>query len=544
MEFEHSGVVQQEKRSIFKRISFPLPWIIKTFVITHWLRAPGGAALLLALALAASGAPAQTDHLTGNTPDDADFYNDPLAKGASLYIDSVWSGNSVGFAFLTLPNLQIAGYYNASRQLVLAARNLNSTRWYYQTNNTVFGGWDGHNYITMSLDPLGCLHLSGNMHNQPMTYFRSAQPVMDAAQFQSPGFMRQLSPLWNVASEARSTYPSWFTSPNQEFIFSYRNHIQSTVGSWYLLKFSTATWSFSLATGPSPLFTWINNYSVYPAFTVCGGYVHCLYMWRGSGDAASNYRLSYLRSSNLLNWTDAFGRAVTLPISTNASLPIIDDVPQGGGLLNGQPRLGFDRHGVPLVAYHKYDAAGHSQVYVARPAPGSRSWLIVQLTSAAWSWKFSGGGCLPPGGWVNNPFVRDDPVAGLSTVAVAMTYANGARDNNDSGNYTFEETTLKSVMRTHSRPGSHDSDGAPTANNAHVDNNVMQDPYTAPVSGDKMVINRLSSAGVASAGSHYYLRWEALRGDNRDKPKMDARGHLIKPTPSALMLCRTRADRN
>ena len=72
----------------------------------------------------------------------------------------------------------------------------------------------------------------------------------------------------------------------------------------------------------------------------------------------------------------------------------------------------------------------------------------------------------------------------------------------------------------------------------------MQDPYTAPVSGDKMVINRLSSAGVASAGSHYYLRWEALRGDNRDKPKMDARGHLIKPTPSALMLCRTRADRN
>jgi hypothetical protein len=59
-----------------------------------------------------------------------------------------------------------------------------------------------------------------------------------------------------------------------------------------------------------------------------------------------------------------------------------------------------------------------------------------------------------------------------------------------------------------------------------------------------MVLHRLDSAGVASVGSHYYLRWEALPDDNRDKPKTDAQGHLIKPTPSALMLCRTRADRN
>lgn len=475
------------------------------------------------------------------SPDATDFTRDPLAKGTGLTFDTVWSGVFVGFAFLTLSDVQIAAYYNPDRELILAARNLNSTNWCYQATGELYAGWDSHNYIALSADPLGHVHVSANMHRVPMNYYRSEAAVTNAAQFQTPGFMRQLSPLWNSVNEAQSTYPSYFTGPNGEFVFSYRNHTSATAGSWYLLNYDTAAQTFANATGANALFTWTGNYSVYPAFSVAGDYVHCLFMWRGSGDAASNYRLSYLRSTDLMNWTDAFGRAVILPVSPSASLTTIDNVPQAGGLLNGQPKLSFDRDGVPLVAYHKYDSSGHSQVYVARPLPASLSWKIVPLTASSWTWNFSGGGSLPPGGSVANGFAADDPVDGLVTVNVTMRDDEGALDPS-SGSYTLDETTLDNLLGTAPNPSSYASANAPAANTADVDSNVVQNPYVAPVTGATMGIRRLDSSGTGFADMHYYLRWETLPGDNRDAPKKDAAGNVITPTPSALQLYRTRAE--
>ena len=36
--------------------------------------------------------------------------------------------------------------------------------------------WDSHNYITMTADRDGYLHLSGNMHVAPLVYFGTAKP--------------------------------------------------------------------------------------------------------------------------------------------------------------------------------------------------------------------------------------------------------------------------------------------------------------------------------------------------------------------------------
>ena len=475
------------------------------------------------------------------SPDTTDFTRDPLVKGTGLALDTVWSGVLVGFAFLTLSDVQVAAYYNPDRKLVVAARNLSSTNWFYQTTAETYAGWDGHNYIALSADPLGHVHVSANMHRVPMNYYRSAQAVTNAAQFQTPGFVQRLSPLWNPAKEVQSTYPSYFTGPNGEFVFSYRNHTNATAGSWYLLKFDTANQTFANATGANALFTWTGNYSVYPSFSVCGGFVHGLFMWRGSGDAASNYRLSYARSADLANWTDAFGRPVTLPVTPATSLTTIDNVPQTGGLLNGQPQLTFDRDGTPVVAYHKYDSSGYSQVYVARPLPSSLSWKIVQLTASSWTWNFSGGGSLPPGGSVANGFAPDDPLDGLVTVNVTMRDDAGALDPN-SGSYTLDESTLDNLLGTAPNPSSYASANAPAANTADVDSNVVQNPYVAPVTGATMGIRRLDSSGTGFASMHYYLRWETLPSDNRDAPKKDAAGNVITPTPSALQLYRTQAE--
>lgn len=465
-----------------------------------------------------------------------DFPTDPVAKGTSLDIDPAWSGHQVGFAFLTLPNVQVAAYYNQYRQVTLAARNLNSTNWTkVALASTV--GWDSHNYLAMTVDSLGYLHLSGNMHRDPMNYWRSTSPVTSASQFVT-GFMAKLTSLVSTTTEGQATYPSFFLGPKEEFIFSYRNHTADNAGSWYLLNYAASPKTFAKATGGPAVFNWTNNYSVYPGFVVNGGLVHCLWVWRGTSDASSNYRLSYMRSANFTNWTDAFGRAVTLPVTPSQSLTTIDNVPQLGGLLNGQPKLGFDRDGIPLVTYHKYDGSGNSQVYVARPIPGSNTWNIVKLTSSSWHWEFSGGGSLPPGGNVANSFGADDPLDGLTTVSVSMVHEDGLTDTN-SGPYVLDEAMLKKVILTYPNTASYLSANTPASTNAYFDSNTPEINYTHD--GDTMGVRRLRSSGIAFADHHYYLRWETLP-TYRDEPRLDANGNPINPPPSTLRLYRTPAE--
>jgi hypothetical protein len=462
-----------------------------------------------------------------------DFPTDALAKGGSNTVDLVWSGHPVGFSFLTLKDLQIIAYYNQSRQVTLAARNINSLSWTrVSLNSTV--GWDSHNSLTMTVDSQGYLHVSGNMHKVSMNYWRSAQPVTTASQFVT-GFMQKLSVLVNSANESQATYPSFIVGPKEEFIFSYRNHTGSSSGKWYLLKYDAVAKTFSQATGANPPFSWTGNYSVYPAFTVHGGSVHCLWVWRATGGADQNYRLSYMRSSDLVNWKDAFGRVVTLPVTPSVSLTTIDDVPVQGGLLNGQPKLSFDRDGGPLVAYHKYDASGYSQVYAARPVPTNFTWKIVKLTSnTTWTWEFSGGGSLPPGGSVGNSFGADDPVDGLSTVSVTMTDPNGVSITN--APYLLDETTLTKVIVTYPNTKTYNSANTPASASGFIDPTTLENTYTH--NGQSMFISRLRSLGLPYAGLHYYLRWETLPA-NRDLPRLDGSGNPINPPPSNLRLYRT-----
>ena len=85
----------------------------------------------------------------------------------TLDIDTVWAGHPVGFSLLTAPPHQYAAYYDADRRMVVAQRNLDEETW----TKTVLPekvAWDSHNYITMTLDDDGYLHLSGNMHVHPL----------------------------------------------------------------------------------------------------------------------------------------------------------------------------------------------------------------------------------------------------------------------------------------------------------------------------------------------------------------------------------------
>ncbi len=92
-----------------------------------------------------------------------------------LDVSKVVSEFPVGFCLLTTPERQYVAYYDADRNMVVASRKLDTTAWVYQVLPTKIV-WDTHNYVTMVIDSVGQLHVSGNMHNVPLIYFRTEKP--------------------------------------------------------------------------------------------------------------------------------------------------------------------------------------------------------------------------------------------------------------------------------------------------------------------------------------------------------------------------------
>ena len=78
----------------------------------------------------------------------------------------------VRFCLLTDNSRQYVAYYDAGHQMTIASRLLGSETWTFQKLPSKIG-WDSHNYITMTIDRAGQLHVSGNMHANPLVYFRT-----------------------------------------------------------------------------------------------------------------------------------------------------------------------------------------------------------------------------------------------------------------------------------------------------------------------------------------------------------------------------------
>ena len=90
----------------------------------------------------------------------------------TLDIAPVWSGHPVGFALLTSGKRQLIAFYDADRRMIVGSRWLNESRWQLVPLPSVLG-WDSHNYIVLVVDHKGQIHVSGNMHCQPLVYFRT-----------------------------------------------------------------------------------------------------------------------------------------------------------------------------------------------------------------------------------------------------------------------------------------------------------------------------------------------------------------------------------
>ena len=406
-------------------------------------------------------------------------------------IADVWSGHPVRFALVTRADRQFFAFFDAERRLTVGSRTLGTDEFELVRLPTTLG-WDSHNHVAMAIDADGFLHVSGNMHNVALIYFRSTMPLaIDSLQ--------RVSSMVGT-NEQSVTYPEFFLGPNDDLVFAYRdggsgngNHIFNVYDT------STKTWRRLLDT---PLTDGQGERNAYPVGPVQGPDEdwHLVWVWRDSPDAGTNHHLSYARTHNLVDWQSAAGTALRLPI-TLATSDIVDPVPSGGGMINNNTKVGFDSQKRPVVVYHKYDASGATQLYNARFEDGE--WVAHQTSDWDYRWAFGGEGSL----------VFEIEVEGVVAQADGTLTQRWYHEKNGGwGAFRLDETTLAAT--------------------ATIDPPL---PYPRELdqpesTTDGMIVRWQGDTGSGpDPALSYFLRWETLES-NRDMPRD------VIPAPTKLKL--------
>jgi hypothetical protein len=403
----------------------------------------------------------------------------------------VWSGHPVRFALLTRGSRQFVAFYDAERQLTVATRALDSDQWTFQRLPSQLG-WDSHNYVTLAADGAGQLHLSGNMHCVPLVYFRTQRPG-DILSFERVSAMVG-------RNEQRCTYPRFLTGAAGELIFTYRDG-SSGNGDQYFNVYDPASraWRRLL---DEPLFTGegLRNAYFHGPVRDAAGVFHLCWVWRDTPDCATNHDLSYARSRDLVHWETSGGAALPLPISL-ARAEIVDPVPAQGGIINGNTLIGFDAQGRVVISYHKFDAAGKTQLYNARREDSG--WKSYQTSDWDYRWEFGGGGTI---GFE----IGFGPVTAAADGSLTQSYHHA---KHGSGRWRLDPATLRAVGPAPREPGLPLGD-------------LPRQPEWP----------ELHSQAASDLGHgddpdvEYVLRWQTLPS-NRDRPRS---GPL--PPPSMLKL--------
>ncbi len=406
-------------------------------------------------------------------------------------VEPVWAGHPVGFCLLTHAPDQFVAYYDAQRRMSVAQRPLDSTHWTITKLPSTLG-WDSHNSVTLALDRDGILHLAGNMHCAPLVYFRSDRPL-DASSLHRVKAM-------TGQHESRVTYPVFLHDRAGRLIFRYRDGRSGNGDDLYnYYDEASHTWHPLLETPLTSGGGRMNAYCSVPALGPDGRF-HMVWVWRNTPDCATTHDLSYARSDDLVHWTDSAGRPLTLPLTLQTG-EVIDPVPPGGGLINVNFKLGFDNAGRPVVTYHKYDAHGDLQVYVARHE--ANGWKIVQVSDwKGYRWNFGGGGSI-----VVEVTVGAVRPLGQGRLALPYRFPRGA------GVWVLDEATLRPI------PGATAPPRLPQVPHALAKVQSKFPGMQERIASDK---------GHGAAGTHYVLTWETLPA-NRDRPRQP-------PLPEPTML--------
>lgn len=395
---------------------------------------------------------------------------------------------AVGQALLTNGDLQYVAYYDANRQMTVASRPVGTDNWTHQPlGNDV--GTDGHNSVTMAVDRDGQLHVSGNMHNVPLIYFRTSTAGDITTLTRIPSMV-------DPSTENSVTYPVFLYNNSGQLIYNYRSGVSGNGDTYYnIYDETTKTWNRLL---DQPLFDSQGAGNSYPSNPMLGpdGNFHMVWVWRVSGDAATNHTLSYARSPDLVHWETIGGDPLTLPITQSTAGVVVDPVEPYNGLLNGIPTVGFDAGKNVLISYYRLDAKANTQVYVARPTSRNR-WDVVQVSDWTGRYWAEGIGNIPPQPLVSPVSTLPDGnlQLGYSYVPDTTTSYSGTWILDPRSLKPFTEAPLEEVLRFGNTP----------LPNLPAELTALRSTFPGMA-----VQLRPDSGSSGTAGQQYFLRYEAL----------------------------------
>lgn len=390
----------------------------------------------------------------------------------SIYVDSAWAGHPVDFAMVQKAPHQYLAFYNRYQEMVVAHRQIGESKWSLKALPTKIG-WDSHNSIAMAVDDSGYIHISGNMHNVPLIYFRSNKPH-DATAFTKLGMTGQL--------ESSVTYPIFLVAPSGQLYFQFRDGGSGNGNTlWNVYSTLTKQWTRVGSTG---LFNGENTCNAYPANPVMGpdGLFHVLWMWRETPVANTNFHISHMKTADLQTWKSQNGQTLTLPITPQTTGVVVDPVASGKGLINMDFGLGWDSQSRPVATYHRYDGNSISQIFNARWENGT--WKIYQTSK--WNnfkWDLDRTGSLSHD-IAAQPIVRED-----GRLVQRYVYRDGIRRK-----WILEESNLSILKDT--------LDAPPVS---------MQSLYQVQSTFPGMEVHLMQQG-------EWLLRWEALP-INQDQPR-------------------------
>ena len=412
-----------------------------------------------------------------------------------LDVTKVWSGHPVGFELLTHGRHQYVAFYDADRRMTVAARTLDQQSWQFVRLSQTLG-WDSHNYVTLAVDDDGYIHLSGNMHCVPLVYFRTATP-------HATDTFERIEHMVHKR-EKMCTYPRFLRGAGNELLFTYRDGSSGNGDQIYnAYDLERKAWRRLL---DQPLMSGRGKMNAYIHGPVRGpaGFFHLCWVWRDTPDCTTNHDLSYARSKDLVHWETSSGTPLRLPMTLETA-EIVDPVPPGGGMINGNTKIGFDGRKRPIISYHKFDANGMTQLYSARREESG--WKIYRTSEWNYRWAFGGNGAIPF-------LIRLGPVRAESNGILSQWYRHPKAG---SGTWRLDGVTLKPVGQLPQR-----SPFPPSRGRVESKHPGMQ-------------VRWQTDSGTSNEPNvRYVLRWETL-GSNRDRARPGP-----PPSPTLLRLYKLR----
>lgn len=326
-----------------------------------------------------------------------------------ITVSNGWAKNSVNTtifrhnSLVTYKDTQYIVYYDAQQNVVLGKRKIGSDTWQIHITKYKGNAMDAHRSISIMIDGAGYLHVSWDHHGNVLRYCRSVKPGSLE--------LTDKMPMTGI-KEQHVTYPEFYRLPNGNLLFFYRDG-GSGNGNLMLNGYDIKTQKWTQVQNG-----FIDGEGQRNAYWQVAidkqGIIHLSFVWRETGDVATNHDMCYARSGDGgMTWEKSTGEKYILPI-TRASAEYACRIPEKSELINSTSMVADD-NGRPYIVTYWKSANTMIPQYKLIYNDG-RKWITIQISDRKTPFTLSGGGTkrIP----ISRPLIMVKGMAGKQRVFV------------------------------------------------------------------------------------------------------------------------------